>query len=294
MLDDFAGCQRLLNGGSGRLGGKLPGMAFLRVDASALLPPLRSELVGLLAGLAADEWMAATACPGWPVHAVASHLLGVELGNVSVRRDRWALGPGEGEDPVTWLNAFNQQWVDAAQRISPPLLIECLEVAARRFERHVAGLDLDAVGGPVEWATGPDPAPVWLDVAREYMERYVHQQQIRDATGRPALSADFAAPVLTAAAHALPVALRGLSRPAGTTVTFTAEGPGGGTWHLTRAETGWELAAGRPLEPPSCEVLTTVDGAIKLYARDPAAPPLMRRGDPDLADALSRAKAILG
>lgn len=248
----------------------------------------------MLAGLAADEWMAATACPGWTVHGVALHLLGVELGNVSVRRDRWALGPGAGEDPGTWLNAFNQRWVNAAARISPPLLIECLELAGRRFEQHVAGLDLDAAGGPVEWATGSDPAPVWLDVAREYMERYVHQQQIRDATGRPALGADFAAPVLAAGAHALPVALRGLSRPAGTVVMFTADGPGGGTWHLARAAAGWELAPGRPPQPPSCEVRTTVDGAIKLYARDPAAPPLAWRGDPELADALSRAKAIIG
>ncbi len=51
-------------------------MGFLRVDASPLLRPLRLELVALLTGLSADEWMAATVCPGWSVHGVASHLLG--------------------------------------------------------------------------------------------------------------------------------------------------------------------------------------------------------------------------
>jgi len=269
-------------------------MAFLRIDTSPLLPRLRSELTALLAGLSADEWMRPTACPGWPVHAVASHLLGVELGNVSVRRDHWALGPSKGEDPDAWLNAFNQQWVEAARRISPPLLIECLDAAARRFEEHVAALDLDIPGGPVEWATGPDAAPVWLDVAREYMERFVHQQQIRDATGRPGLGADFTGPVLVAAAHALPMALRALDRPAGTIVTFTAAGEGGGTWQVTRTVAGWDLGADGPSQPPSCEVRTTVDGAIKLYTRDPAAPPPSRRGDPELAEALSRAKAVLG
>jgi uncharacterized protein (TIGR03083 family) len=269
-------------------------MGLLRVDTSSLLPPLRAELIALLAGLSAGEWARATACPGWSVHGVASHLLGVELGNVSVRRDHWALGPGAGEDPGTWLNAFNQQWVDAARRISPPLLIECLDLAGRRFEEHVAGLDLDATGGPVEWATGQDPAPVWLDVAREYMERYVHQQQIRDATGRPGPGAAFAAPVLAVAAHALPMALRGLPRPAGTTVTFTAAGEGGGSWHVTRTRAGWELGAGRPAGPAACEASTTVDGAIKLYTRDPAAPPLSWRGDPELAGALSQVKAVLG
>ena len=97
---------------------------MLRVDARALVPRLRAELAALLTGLTAGDWALSTACPGWSVHDVAAHLLGVELGNVSVRRDRWRLGPAAGDD-------------------------------------------LDA----------------WLDVAREYMERYVHQQQIRDAAG---------------------------------------------------------------------------------------------------------------
>ena len=165
--------------------GRLGRMALLRVDARPLLPRLRGELTALLASLPGGDWAHPTPCPGWSVHDLAAHLLGVELGNVSVRRDRWELGPGEGEDLDGWLNRFNQQWVDAAQRISPALLIELINVAGLRFEEHVATLDLDAAGGPVEWATGSDPAPVWLDVAREYMERYVHQEQIRRATGRP-------------------------------------------------------------------------------------------------------------
>jgi len=92
-------------------------------------------------------------------------------------------------------------------------LIGLLDLAARRFEEYVGTLDLDAVGGPVEWATGSEPAPVWLDVAREYMERYVHQDQIRSATGRVRLGALFTRPVLDTAAHALPRALDQVIRP---------------------------------------------------------------------------------
>jgi hypothetical protein len=150
------------------------------------------------------------------------------------------------------------------------------------------------MGGPVHWATGPDPAPVWLDIAREYMERYVHQQQIRDTTGRAALDARFTYPVLAAAAHALPRALAGIARPDGTVVTFTADGAGGGSWYLLRRGDGWQLGDTGPPPPPACAVRTSVAGAIKLYARDPTAPPLVRRGDPALAGALSQVKAVLG
>ena len=269
-------------------------MAFLRADTRPLFPLLRAELTSLLTGLSDSDWGRATACPGWSVHAVAAHLLGVELGNISVRRDRWALGPAEGEDLNSWLNVFNQQWVDAAQRISPALLIELVDLAGRRFEEHIGRLDLDATGSPVEWATDSEPAPVWLDVAREYMERYVHQQQIRDATGRPGLGPAFTNPVLTTAAHALPRALDRLTRPPGTVVTFIAEGAGGGAWHVVRAAAGWELDPAPPARPAACRARTTVVGALKLYIRDPSAPALNWQGDRELAEALAGVKAILG
>jgi uncharacterized protein (TIGR03083 family) len=270
------------------------GMALLRIDARPLLPRLRTELSTLLAELSDADWTRPTACPDWPVHGVASHLLGVELGNVSVRRDRWGTGPGEGEDLDSWLNAFNQQWVEAARRISPTLLVELINVAGLRFEEHAATLNLDAAGGPVPWATGSDPAPVWLDVAREYMERYVHQQQIREATGHPPLGAAFTSPVLTTAAHALPRALDQVVRPVGTVVAFTAEGEGGGSWHVVRAVARWELASGPVAGAVACHVRTTVGGALKLYARDPSAPPLTWQGDHELAGALAGVKAVLG
>jgi hypothetical protein len=209
------------------------------------------------------------------------------------RRDRWGRGPGKGEDLDSWLNAFNQQWVEAAGRISPALLAELTNLAGLRFEEYVATLDLDATGVRVPWATGADPAPVWLDVARGYMERYVHQLQIRQATGHPPLGAACTSPVLATAAHALPRALDRVSRPLGTAVTFTAEGEGGGSWSVVRSAGGWELSAS-VAGAVACHARTTVDGALKLYTRDPSAPALSWQGDDELAAALAGVKAVLG
>jgi hypothetical protein len=83
-------------------------------------------------------------------------------------------------------------------------------------------------------------------------------------------------------------------RPAGTVVTFTAEGEGGGAWHVVRVAARWELAPTPPAQPAACQARTTVDGALKLYARDPSAPPLTWQGDRELADALASVKAVLG
>jgi uncharacterized protein (TIGR03083 family) len=271
------------------------GVRFLRVDVADLLPQLREELVALLGGLSAQDWESRTSCPGWSVHDIAAHLLGVDLGNVSARRDGWGVSPGPGEDPAVWLDEFNQLWVDAARRISPDVLTELIDLAGRRFEEHVVGLDPGAIGRPVGWATQDAPAPVWLDIAREYMERYVHQDQIRRACGRPPLGRRFAEPVLATAVHALPLALADISRPAGTVAAFIADDGGDeAAWHLTRTHDEWELDRAAPAEPADCEVRTTIAGAIQSFVRDPAAPAFASRGDPELAQAMSRAKAILG
>src|SRR5688500_19297292 len=56
-------------------------------------------------------------------------------------------------------------------------------VAGEEWSGFVQSVDIGAMGDSIGWA-GPDPAPVWLDIAREFTERWVHQQHIRDAADR--------------------------------------------------------------------------------------------------------------
>jgi len=266
---------------------------MLRVETRDLFRPLLDDLCSLLGDLSTDDWSRPTACPGWSVHGVASHLLGIEVGNVSVRRDGWRLGPAPGEALDPWLDEFNNQWVEACRRVSPTLLVALIRQAGFEFNRHVDGLDLDAIGSSVSWA-GDDPAPVWLDVAREYMERAVHQQQIRLATSRPSLRDEFIAPVVRTAVHALPLALADLRRPAGTTVALTVDGDAGGKWYAVSDGHHWTLRA-TPGDELKCEVrMDSVDDALKLFVRDDSATPVKGTGEPDLIAAVARTKAVLG
>jgi hypothetical protein len=67
---------------------------------------------------------------------------------------------------------------------------------------------------------------------------------------------------------------------------------------VVRMPGGWSLSAeaagGAGPASAACRVRTTVDGALKLYARDPAAPALLVDGDGELAAALGGVKAVLG
>ena len=234
-----------------------------------LFAEIRQHLLALLDGLSAEEWLLPTSAGKWNVKDVAAHILGGDIGNLSRRRDAHdSRGkPFSGwHELVAYINHINASWVDAAQRISPRLLCDLLAHVGRQADDYFMSLDPFALGGAVSWA-GPERAPQWLDVAREYTERWHHQQQIRDATGRPGLyESRLFAPVLDTFVRALPQTFCDVAAPAGTTVQLTLSGQGGGEWALHRTDKSWELLVGRS-ETAAAQVTIAAENAWKIFTR---------------------------
>ncbi len=165
----------------------------------------------------------------------------------------------------TWV-AFGSAWVRATRRMSPRVLCDLLRFTGPQVEAYFASLDPAATGVPVGWA-GPKPAPVWLDLAREYTERWHHQQQVRDAVGKPGLKErKFLAPVLETFARGLPRAYREVAAPEGTAVQVSISGESGGEWFLVSENGAWNLyvdAAG----PASARVIIEQDDAWRLFTK---------------------------
>lgn len=116
-----------------------------------LFPEDREQLLALLSSLSDAQWRAPTVCEGWSVKDVALHLLGVDIGVLSRKRDQHIAGAPEnaGWDAlVAFLNEWNEAWVRAARRISAPLLVSLLEVTGRQTHEYFRSLDLNAAGGP--------------------------------------------------------------------------------------------------------------------------------------------------
>jgi len=242
------------------------------IDVRDLFPAERQALLQLLSGLTDDQWTTPTVCPGWTVKDVALHVLGVDLGNLSVQRDGFVdagtAGPrgDEWEALVAFVADLNETWVRAARRLSPRLLCELLAVTGEMIAAYFRTLDLLATGHPVSWA-GPHPAPVWLHVAREYTERWVHQQQIRAALALPGFDdPTYVAPVLAAFVHALPHTLRHSGAAPGTRVRLTISGPAGGSWVALRTEDRWALGQADGA-PAAATVTVDQDLAWRLFAK---------------------------
>jgi uncharacterized protein (TIGR03083 family) len=209
-----------------------------------LFPEVLDSLLDLLSDLSAEDWNKPTACALWSVKDIAAHLLGGQLGILSRKRDGYAYSGDpiqRWDDLVTLINNLNDTWVKAARRLSPSVLCDLLTLSGEQVCAYFNSLDPYAIGDPVDWA-GPEPAPVWLDLAREYTEWWHHQQQIRDAVGKPGLKEPkFFAPVLDVFVRALPHTYRNVDSKDGTLVALTISGDSGGRWLLRRESGGWRL-----------------------------------------------------
>jgi uncharacterized protein (TIGR03083 family) len=263
-------------------------------------PELLDALLELLSGLTPAEWELPTACVGWSVADVARHLLADDAGMLTRRRDGYRganVSINGWEELVAFIDRQNALWVEATQRIGPRLLIDFLKLTGEQVSSFFQSLDPYALGGPVDWA-GPGPAPVWLDLAREYTERWHHQQHIRDAVGRPGLlEPRYLAPVLDAFVRALPHTYRDIAAPEQTLVALTIAGPAGGRWFLLREAGGWQLYVDGP-QPPQAELILDQDTAWRLFTkgidRQTARARAMLEGDAALGARILEMVSIIG
>lgn len=229
----------------------------------------RAALLALLAALDRAQWDAITVCDPWTVKDVAAHIVADDLGVVAWRKHDWA--PARFTTPswdelLALIGAQNATWVEAMRRLAPEQIIALLRFSGPPLFAHFRTLDLSAMGGPVDWA-GPQPAPVWLDVAREYTERWLHQQQIRDAVGAPGLyEPRLFAPVLTTFVRALPHTYRDIAAANGTHVRLVIEGAAGGAWSLVRGDDAWSLYADAD-SAPTASVTLAQDRAWRLFTK---------------------------
>jgi uncharacterized protein (TIGR03083 family) len=239
-----------------------------------LFPPERQLLLELLSELTEEDWRKPTICAGWTVKDIALHLLGDDIGLLSRKRDGFDYLTSVGTSPalnswdelVKYINKRNDEWVQATRRMSSRLLCKLLALTGEELHLYFASLDPYAIGDAVSWA-GPAPAPVWLDVAREYTERWVHQQHMRDAVNKPGLKEPrYFAPVLDTFVRTLPHSYKDVQANDGTVIRLIISGTSGGDWCLLRKQQQWKLGKASTARADAT-VLIDQESAWRLFTR---------------------------
>lgn len=284
------------------------------VYTAPLLRPLLSELLDLLRGLTAEQWEAPTVAGAWCVRDVAAHLLDGELRKLAVYRDGH-LPPLEApiqtdRDLARFVNALNAEGVAWARRLSPRLLVDLLAITGEWAADLLEALPPhDVAIWPVSWA-GEAASENWMDVGREYTERWHHQMQIRDAVAAPPtlLDARWYRPLLELSVRALPKGYVDVTAAPDTAVTFAitttgdaapnlAESDGVlGAWTLVREAERWVLYEGCGADAATV-VRATADAAWRLLynaLRGPVPPTAITiDGDQRLAEPLLQTRSVV-
>lgn len=262
----------------------------------------RRSLVAILGALSPDDWERETPCPGWNVHDLVLHLLGDDFVVLSILRDGHAAPlPSESHEALAgMIDQLNADWIRAAGgRLSPRMLRGLLVWAGEETHRFFAGVEFDAPSPMgVSWA-GEPPSPHGLEVAREYTERWLHQQQLRQAVGHGPL----ADPVLTrvllqSLAHCLPPAYSSEDASGGTTVKLDISDFPTLSFGLRFAEPGWRLVRGADISEADCHITAPAEPLWRAWSTngDPAAlreAAVVTGRAPHLAEPVWRARAII-
>lgn len=211
-----------------------------------LFEPIEHKLIDLLKSLSTEDWSRPTLAKLWSVKDVAAHLLDTQLRTLSFSQNYEGDRPGEinsYQDLVDYLNRLNADWVKAMKRVSPDMLIHILECTQKPFIDHLKSLDPFAPAKySVAWA-GENESHNWFDIAREYTERWHHQQQIREAVNKPGImDRKFFYPLIQTFMMALPYAYQNVQAEEGSTVSIQVTGESGGTWQITRDDQTWKFS----------------------------------------------------
>ena len=267
----------------------------------SMFPPLHQQLMSLLRGLDPSAWARPTACALWSVKDVVAHLLDTGLRRLSFGRDGYTPALESRiesySDLVAFLNRLNAEWVRACTRLSPEVLIELMDATAPRVHQFFSALDPHATAMfGVAWA-GQESSPVWFDIGREYTERWLHQQQIREAVGVPGLNGrEWLNPVLDVFMRALPHAYSDVNAEPGQGIVVSITGAAGGDWTLRREAKSWELFHGRA-EGPVAQISLDQDTAWKLFSKglspEAARAKVKLQGNPRLSEPILNALAVM-
>lgn len=244
-------------------------------DLRPLFPELERRLITLLRSLSAEEWQRPTICAGWTVKDIAAHLLDTSLRRLSMARDRYFGETPQNVDSyaglVDFLDRLNADWVTAMRRVSPAVLIESLESSAKQVQEHLHSLDLAAPATfPVAWA-GEEQSTNAFDIAREYTERWHHQQQIRLATGRERdadciMGRELYFPAMDTFMKALPHHYREAKAPTSAVVKIIVSGEAGGEWWIARTAEKWEFSV-HTSRPPAAIVTVPEEIAWRVLTK---------------------------
>ena len=242
-----------------------------------------TDFTGVLEGLDADAWSAATDLPGWDVRAVAAHVAHLEA--LQAGRPHDEVDIGDVPHARGMMGTFTEQGVVARRDRSPDELLT--EIRTCATARHTRLLDDPPTDGSVP-APGVFGAIGWTTerlLRNRPLDLWMHEQDVRRAVGSPG-NLDGPAAVHTAdyLAESMGYVLgKRVGAPAGTTLVLDLTGQP--TYAVVVDDEGRGRLLPEPPETPTVRLATDRETFVLLAGgrRPPEPGAVETTGDVDLA-----------
>lgn len=240
------------------------------IETRHLFREINAALLDLCATFSPDDWAKPTIHADRNVKDLVAHLLDGSLRRLAIQRDGHFLQAPDMRsfaDMVAFIQQLNREWIVASKRLSPRVILDLMMRADDEVAALFSSLEPQAPSPfGVAWA-GEEWSESWFDMAREYTEKWHHQQQLRDAVGRPGFTERrFLHPVLDTFLRGAPQAYREVRAADGTTIEITISGDAGGKWHLVSDADRWMLVTDCPNEPTT-KIELDADCAWRLWTK---------------------------
>ena len=164
------------------------------------------------------------------------------------------------------------------------MLIELLRLVGEWSDAFYRDVGLGTISNePVGFFAETEPSPYWQVIAREYVERFTHQSQIRRAVGAAELDREIVAAAARVEVHVLAAWMRDYAPAVGSAIALDLGAVGAWTWQ--RGPDRWEVFEGAvsPATRISVPPAATVAMLSRGVTADDAATNLVVDGDETLA-----------
>jgi len=149
----------------------------------AALDAVWTSLAELLGELGDDEWRLPSPLPGWSVQDNVSHIVGTEAMLLGESGPDLDLDRDSVPHVRNDIGAFNEQWVESLRSVPPAEVLDRFRTSTAARLAALAAMSDD------EW-NAESFTPAGMDTYGRFMQIrvfdcWLHEQDIRDAVGRP-------------------------------------------------------------------------------------------------------------
>jgi len=149
----------------------------------AALGEVWASLDEVLSSLSDDEWHTATPLAGWDVQDNVAHIIGTEEMLNGVPAPAIEIDRGARDHIRNDIGEFNEQWIEALRPMNPSMVLDRFREITAQRRRVLSELSQDDWDAETFTPAGQDTYGRFMQI--RVFDCWLHEQDIRDAVGRP-------------------------------------------------------------------------------------------------------------